>query len=392
MSAFTGSALIDEDRAWLRRWSVSAMVAVALHGAVAMAVLAWHIASAPRAGGPFFIDLPPLLDAGSSQPSLPQPGSALDRSAALPEPAEDVPGGRSAVNRDNGMEAAGGQRNAAQPIAAAPIVPVSPGSAERDADSAGAAGPPAFATDHANATPLAASHALRVDPGPIDTSITVGPPVYRHETASDRNRMILRRSPTQPGKAEPTPANPGALTNAPGVHGGVGRGSVSHRPGAHVEDRVNAAIERQELLRRIERARNGITAPGTNALGIKNSAGANVRDHARNAIGAASAHDGLGGPKSGISNGMVTVRNAIGMTTEVRPSAHGIGVDERAGGIAGLKTGISPSIAGLKTAAAPAGILNGRGMARAGMSLTTLGGPAKNVSGVLNGSDFRAKR
>lgn len=358
MPAFIRAALIDDDHAEFRRWSYSAMLVVALHGAVATTVLSWHVSRQPfDAGGPsgvgaLFIDLAPPP---SPEQNLPQ----LDaRNTPAAEPGANGPG------------------------ADVPIAPLGQEGMVRDGGGTAGASH-AFAADTLEKSPAEGSQVFRADPGPLDTSITVLPPLHPRKSFSafDRNRMILLRPLTHPGKTESSSDNPNALTNAPDAH----------RPGAHIQDRVNAAIERGQLLRRIERARNGNTVPGTNGLGIKNATGAGVHGNAsRNAIGAANANGNIGEPKADVING--TARNAIGLTVQVHPSAHGTNVNDGRGGVAGLKTGVSPSSTGLKAAALPTGILNGRGMSRPGTGLTALGGPAKSATGVLNGSDFHPKR
>ena len=412
MSAFISSAWIDDDRAEFRRWSFSAMLAVAVHAAVAMAALAWHVTNkpleldAPSAAGALLMDLAPLPAAPSSERIQPQPESGHDRGAAPPERA------------NNGAEPAGPQQSLVEPranrlVAGAPLAPVPPDDAKGDATSTGAAASPAAATGHLEKGQIAASHAGRVDPGPLDTSITVLPTLHPHKAfgAFGRNRMILLRPSRHPGNVELSRHNPSALTNASGNHGFHGRSSLGHAPGAHIADRVNASIER-EVLRRMERARNGGAVPGTNSLGtnslgtnslgMRNTPGGgsatNVHDNIKNSIGAAAANGNMGGPGSGVVNG--TVRNAVGMTVPAHPGAHGINADERREGIAGLKA--REGITGLKAAAAPGGtalpapasppgILNGRGMARPGTSLSVLGGAPKTVPGMLSGSDFHSK-
>lgn len=398
MFAIISSASINQDRAELRRWSFSAMLAVAVHGVAAMAVLAWHITSKPidadvsPAPGPFFIDLVPPPTSRSSEQHLRPPEPGLDRGDATSERGDGAAEARSAVNRDTGTVSFGLQRNEAGPgandlAAEAPIVPARPDSAQPDAGGASTAASDAFAASHINGSPADVSRVGGVDPGPLDTSITASPSLHQRQAfgAFGRNRMMLLRPSTYPGKTEPTHNSLRAFANAPVAHGVSGQGSVTHGPGAHVQDRVSA-------LRRAERARNGGAAPAPNTLGINNPTSSGVHDNVKNAIGAAPANGSIGNPKSGAING-TTVRNAVGMIVEVHPGAHGIGgVDPHSGGNPnGLKTGVSPSSTGFTVAAPPTGILNGRGFVRPGTSLTALGGPPKSAPGSLNGSDFHSK-
>jgi len=407
MSAFVSVALIDQDRAEYRRWWFSATLAIGLHGAVAMAALAWHITSKPLAPyaspavGPFLVDLVLPAAVRSSEQMLPQVGLSRDRGEAPLERAEHSPAEGSAINRDSSAEPTGPQRSeaaaganglASNIIAGAPAAPAPPDNAATDAGG-GVAASHASAPSHMQGSSVNTS---RVDPGPIDTSITVLPNSYQHKAlgALGQNRMLLLRPLRQPGQAQPALNNAHAPTNAPGgfgVHASPSRG-----PGAHIQDRVNAAIERQNLTR-IERARNGNSVPGTNSLGMKTGI-SSVHDNSKNAIGAATGNNGKAGAEPGVVNG--TTRNAVGMTIEVHPAAHGTNIEEHREGIAGLKgregiTGlkaaIPPGNTGLMAATSPPGILNGRGVARPGTGLTILGGAPKTVPGALSGSDFRPK-
>jgi len=388
MSAFLRAASIDEDHAASRRWWFSALVAAGLHGAIAMAALSWHVTSQPAgtngssaSSAAVFIDLTPLPAARSPEQTLP-PLNA--RNTAADEREKDMTRAASPANRDSSAESLGLQQTAAEswangPVAEAPIAPVPPDTA-RDTG-AGAAASDAFAAGVVEKSPAEVSHGFRVDPGPLDTSITVLPPPFRPRLSFGvftRNRMILLR-PKHPGNAE--------SSNHP-----LGKG-----PGAHIQDRVNADIERQNL-NRIERARNGSTMPATNSLGMKNGTSSSVHDNSKNAIGATTANNGNGGAESGVVNS--STRDAVGMTIQVHPAPHGTNVEEQRQGIAGLKgregitglkTAIPPGDTGLKAAASPPGILNGRGTPRSGTSLTLLGGAPKTVPGSLSGSDFHPK-
>ena len=390
MSAFIRAASIDDGHAEFRRWSYSAMLVVVVHGAVAMAVLAWHLTSRPfDANGSSGVDTllielaPPA--ARSPEQNLPPPEA---RSTAARERANDVAEAASAANRDSGAEPLGLQRSATAPGTSGPgaDAPISPLPQESAGGAAGGGGPAASHASAAGAVeknPADVSHGLRVDPGPLDTSITVTPPLHPHKSFGvfDRNRMILLRSLKHPGKAESSRNNP-----------------LSQSPGARVQDRVNAAIER-EKLHQMQRARNGTAVPGTNSLGIRNAPASTPLTGVHNAVGAGVGNNNAGKPESGVANG-TTTRNAVGMTIQVHPAPRGENIDEHREGIAGLKaregttglkTAVSPGNNGLIAATSPPGILNGRGTARPGASLTVLGGAPKTVPGALSGSDFHPK-
>lgn len=399
MSAFIRAALIDDDHVEFRRWMFSAMLVVALHGAVAMTVLAWHVPSRPfgtngsagwsGSSGAVFIDLTPLPAAQSPERTLPR----LDAGGtAAAERRQDVTNAASAANRDSSAESLGLQRSAAEPRAnggdtGAPIAPLPQEDSARDSGGGGAAAAShAFAADAVEKSPAAASHSVRVDPGPLDTSITTLPALRLRKSMSV---WILLHSVKHPGKVESLRNNPSALSKAASAEHGFGsHGLLSRAPGAHIQDRVNAAIERA-VLDRIERARNAGAVSGTNSLGIKTGSGGTSSGGVHgNAIGAANANGNMGNSMAGFVNG--TARNAVGLTVQVHPGAHGLNVDEPREGIAALKAAAAPGGRGLM-AAPNTGILNGRGVARPGTTLTALGGPPKTVPGVLSGSDFRSK-
>jgi len=385
MFAIIRSASIDQDRRGeLRRWSYSAMLAAAVHGVAAMAVLAWHITSKPfdpdaSTPAPFFIDLVPPPAPPSSEQRSPTREPNRDRGTPTRERANGAAEAGGTVNPDNSLVSFGLQRNEAgrEANGVPPEAPVAPAPPDNAVPEAGGAD---------------ASRALRVDPGPLDTSITVTPSLRQRKAfgAFGRNGMMLLRPSPYPGRTETTHNNPTGLANAPVARGVSGDGSFSHGPGAHLQDRVNAATERN-VLRRAERARNGSAARTTNSLGINNVTSSSMHGNAKNAIGVATANGSIGNPKSGTIDG-AHVRNAVGMTLAVSPGAHGISVDQHsAGAPISLKSGVSPSSTGFMAAAPPTGILNGHGLARPGTGLVALGGPPKSVSGLLNGSDFHPK-
>lgn len=400
MSAFIRAAWIDDDHVEFRRWMFSATLVVALHGAVAMTVLAWHVPSRPfgtngsagwsESSGAVFIDLTPLPAAQSPERTL----QRLDaRSTGAAERQQDVTNAASAANRDSSAESLGLQRSAAEPRANggdtdAPIAPLPQEDGARDSGggAAAAAASHAFAADAVEKSPAAASHSVRVDPGPLDTSITTLPALRLRKSMSV---LMLLHSVKHPGKVESLRNNPSALSKASAEHGFGSHGLLSRAPGAHIQDRVNAAIERA-VLDRIERARNAGTVSGTNSLGIKTGSSGTVSGGVHgNAIGAANANGNMGNPMAGVING--TARNAVGLTVQVHPGARALNVDEPREGIAALKAAAAPGGRGLM-AAPNTGTLNGRGMApRPGTSLSLLGGPPKTVPGALSGSDFRSK-
>jgi len=222
-------------------------------------------------------------------------------------------------------------------------------------------------------TGTAAGPSGRVDPGPIDTSISALPSLWQRKATGGQNRMILLRPSRYPGQA---PTSTSAGYAVPGSH--------IHRPGAHIADRVNAAVERQ-VQQRAERAKSDNGATSTNSLGIRKAATPSTGsgDNQRNANGAVSGHGGVGNPRAGIINH--AAKNATGLTTQVHANAHGINSDDHT--IAGQKLAVPLSRTASIGGPALAGVINARGAGRQ----SALGGPPKSVSGTLSGSDFRPK-
>jgi hypothetical protein len=123
--------------------------------------------------------------------------------------------------------------------------------------------------------------------------------------------------------------------------------------GVRVEDRVRAAIAR------------------ANASG----------NGARNAVGSAMAND-AGSASAKATDGVVT--NAIGIAVSVRPNIPMPGASERG-------TGAMAPVGGRPVAGINGTGINGTGIGRLAPGTGAIGGPAKNVSGVLSGTDFRPR-
>jgi len=346
------SAFIDDDRTDIRRWSFSAAFVVALHVAIATAALTWRMTVEPAnsvgqaAVVPFFVDLTPL-------PAAPRPTQGEPQPEGINKQAE------------------------APPAATAPIAPAPPQSAEgvNNSDartvSGGGAGASYAAPGNAHGSGATLANPMvtpRVDPGPLDTSITVLPVLHPTKAGGlfERNKMILLRPSRRPGEPEHPyglSATRGAGTNVPDA-----RTPGTHGPGAHVQDRVRAAIARgMHPAAGGRNAVGGATAPG--AVG-----------NGRNAIGAATTTTGIHGDGRSSTDGVV-VRNAIGMPVPIHQGTPEItNAERKAGPIA--STGAAPNI----------GAINGHDMSRPDQRPGALGGPAKATWGVLRGSDFKPRR
>jgi hypothetical protein len=125
---------------------------------------------------------------------------------------------------------------------------------------------------------------------------------------------------------------------------------------------------------------------------VINAIGARVEDRvraranasgngARNAVGSAMAND-AGSASAKATDSVVT--NAIGIAVSVRPNIPTPGASERG-------TGAMAPAGGRPVAGINGTGINGTGMGRLASGTGAIGGPAKNVSGVLSGTDFRPR-
>ncbi len=190
--------------------------------------------------------------------------------------------------------------------------------------------------------------------GPIDTRITIVSRFgWRAKNKAARfgapgqksKRFVLVRPSKGPGVGGPGPSRhasaPGTAINAIGEHVATG---------AHIEDRVRAALAR---------------AVGKNAVGSavpSNLGGASTRAAER------------------------TVVNAIGATVRFRPRLPGT--------VSGAQpAGATPFTANAGTVHANTlAAINGTGVTHIGSGPGVVGGPARNLSGSINGTTFRLRR
>jgi len=111
----------------------------------------------------------------------------------------------------------------------------------------------------------------------------------------------------------------------------------------------------------------------TGAMGTRGSTAANA---AKNAVGVV-AMNAVGATAASALNG--TAANAIGVSVPIRTRAPGANIGQR---------GIGPLAS---NATSPNAIINGTGMVRPGSATAAIGGPAKNVAGVINGTGMRPR-
>ena len=342
----SGLAFINEDRATLDRWAISIAVALVLHGTIAAAVLTWHSVIVPeRQAAPFLIDLLPLPAAPAPEQSQPERSQSLSQPAAAAAGAIEAPPPVSeriitsapesiapltpARSPDNGAENSAGSRADSGGGGAAAH--------------AGSNGPAGSVTD-TSPLPSGGMNAM-----PLDTSITVMPSLYGKKAGGGmgqkKKQTVIFRPLKRPGLQVGQPEH--AHNLSPATVTAVTR---TNAVGAHVQDRVRAALARAGSHGEIKNAIGGAAAPGA------------------------------GGGNANAAEGVAV--NSVGMTVHVHPNIAGTNTAEP-------KTGLAESVATAGTM--NHSVVNGHDMIRPGSATGAIGGPAKNTGGVLSGSMFHLR-
>ena len=406
--------VMDENRADLRRWIISATIVIALHGGLVMALVHWHKAIPTE---PFVMDLAPWSGASGPELGAFQPEGIARSSASEQAESTSQPAGEKAAAQ-GGAASAPSEAPQARTASGGGALQAQPGNGRGGGTATGPAPNGSVANN-----PLANNHPANIplpnisvpnipvpnsagpnnpvagsppainplNNTPIDTSITVQPPLHgrngltgfgageekgRQLGIGQKGQIIFRPS-RRPGELD-HPRHftlPGAT--APGIAG-------TRIPGAHVQDRARAAMARQ------------INAIGNAATAIGGRGGPHAGHNvATNAIGIAG--PGVGG-KGGGDNGAGNVTiNAIGLAVQVpRGAAAAKGIDGHGAN--------SPSVPAMNFAQRGANsgalggpalsggtALDGRTMIRRGAASGVIGGPAGRASGVLSGTDFHPR-
>lgn len=403
-------ALTIDNRAQLRRWLFSSAIVIAVHAAVAAAVLTWRIViiplnfPAPPAPGPLMIELAPVR---SAQPAA-SPASALARvkdpstsrpnAASAPIGEQTAPAGASASERSP----AGGE-NAQQPQAATGVngaaasAPPQPSETQPSGHAATASGggaafeqtepgnglgrntaasptanrpaanSPAGANPIAAATPPALS--FRVNPGPLDTSITVVPPLHGKKPTGV---MALPGF----GTLRPLPGQSESLGDA---EAGGGRGTNERTPVLRIPGVRNPgpygqasawADEPAKATKSAEEIRTSIGSLAPASPGAAVHPAGDVRNTIANVTAT-----GLGAGRAASPDRIA--RNAIGTTIN---TVHGVGE-------------FKPDPVTRMPAAMGGAVINGREMTRPELRNVAIGGPARSaLPGVLSGTSFPPRR
>jgi hypothetical protein len=314
--------------ATLRRWAISAVVVVLVHGAIVTAVVTWRKATAPAEPlGPVVIELAPM------------PAAPATQQAALPPAPEQVPSTASPDKTPEKVEQKAEEKTAARgeekaepsqfeesPRVTAPVTLAPAESAEGGNRGDTKTGPSGQA-----------GGAVQAGGGnPIDTRIGEQPrqSFKKAAKANDWRKAIMGR-PSKRFAGRQQPLDPGTAS-------GMARNAI----GMLVQDPAGG-------------------------MGTKGSTAANA---AKNAVGV-TAMNTVGGTPA--VNGTAT--NAIGVSVPIRTRAPQTNMGQR---------GIGPLTS---NATSPNASINGTSMIRPASGTAVIGGPAKNVAGAINGTAMRPR-
>ena len=319
-------AFATTNPATLRRWAISAVVVVLVHGAIVTAVVTWRKGTVPAEPfGPVVIELAPM------------PAAPTTQQAALPPAREQVPSSASPDKTPEKVDqkveektAARGKENAEpsqfeeSPRVTAPVTLAPPESAEGGNRGDTKAGPSGQA-----------GGAVQAGGGnPIDTRIgeQSRQSFKKAAKANDWRKAIMGR-PSKRFAARQQPLDPGTAS-------GISRNAI----GMLVQDPAGAI--------------------GTQASAAANATKNAVGRTAMNTVGGAAAVNG-------------TAANAIGVSVPIRTRLPRMNIGQR--GVGSFAS----------NATSPNASINGTTMIRPASGTVVLGGPAKNAAGLINGTGMR---
>jgi len=346
--------LASEKPALWRRWGISLAVALLLHAVIAtVLVLAWRKFAPPSPPGPVIVELPPPEAQPNAEPAEPTFATTdVGRSDSterteIDHPFAQLPSSSKTAEGESEPTFAPLNRDA---IASAPKAD------ENAADARTASG-----GGGGSAAPSAGIS------GPIDTRIS---PSLGSRALGSRAKKPPRKL-ARDGNALARLNKQAAAGQGPSRRlSALGGSTIVNAIGAHVEDRVRAAMARAN-------------ASGN---GVRNAVGGSVANNAGSVSANAAAS---------------IATNAIGMAVRVQPNIAGsaggelrTGAPASAGNRAQITGGNSaggggPSVRGAGINAAS--IVNGTNMGRSALGMGAIGGPARNTAGVLNGTDFHPR-
>jgi hypothetical protein len=321
------TAFATTNHANLHRWAISGAVVVLVHGAIAAAVMTWRNI------------IVPWQPSGAVVIDLaPAPAAPAEQAALEPAPAQVPP----TVSADKPLDkveektAARGEEKAKpsqfeqSPGTAAPLTLAPPESAERENGAAASGG-----VMH-QAVPAAGEGAANL----IDTRIGEQPRSRKAGKANDWTKSIM------------------------------GRPSSTDRP------MRSFAGRHPDLGAAGSFARNSIGMLTQDVTGAASAKGLNTAAGLKNAVGIAPMSS-----DQGMARSVGTTTNAIGITVPIRTNWPK------------MNMGQHKSIVMLASRApmAPNATINGTSMIRPGSGTAMIGGPAKTIAGVVNGTGIRLK-
>lgn len=311
----------------LRYWTISAGIVVLMHAAISAAVLSWRNATAPA-------ERPgPVVIELAPMPAAPPAEQAILPPAAAPVPSLAAPSQPlERVEQNNERTAARGEQKAGPfeetPSASAPVTLSPPEEPQTRAATVGA-------------VPGASSYQNE----PIDTRIGEPRHFKNPARASDWKKAITGH----PSSAAGPSRNFGARLAArgPAASGDATGGS----------------------------ARNAVGMLTQDISGVASSKAISGAEGAKNAVGIAATTG-----NNAVASNPGTATNAIGLAVPLRASSPK--TNSRQHGSVGLLASGD---------ATPNGVINGTAMVRPASGTAAIGGPAKNVGGVINGTTIRPR-
>jgi outer membrane biosynthesis protein TonB len=315
------------NRANLRRWAISAAIVALVHGAIVTAVVTWRKAIVPA-------EPPgPVVIELAPMPAPP----TTDQAALAPAPAQ-VPSTTSPDKTPEKVEQKIEEKTAAR--------------------------------GEEKAKPSEVEESPRVT-----APVTLAPP----------------ESPEGANRAD-TKAVPGGAASGSVQAGGGGANPIDTRIGEQPRLRFKKAAKATDWTKAIMgrpsknfarpqqppsgMARNAIGMLVQRSPGATGANGSNAANGAKNAVGV-TAMNTVGGAAASAVNGTAT--NAIGVSVAVRTRAWRTNFGQR---------GIGPLASNATLSSA---MINGTGMIRSSSGTAVIGGPAKNVAGVINGTGMRPR-
>ena len=349
---FAPPPTLDKRAPW-RRWGISVAVALLLHAVIgAIVFLAWRQPATLNPPGPVIVELAPPQGQPNAQPAEPTfatTSADVGRSDSAEHADIDHPFAHFTPKSER-AEGAAAPTSAAQ--SSQPVAPVERAD-ENAADARTASGGGGVRAE--SSTGLS---------GPIDARIApFGSRAFGSRAVGSQAKKAprkLARSTNPLMRPNKEAGGQGPARRLSALPGSI----VINAIGARVQDRVRAAVARANA------SGNGV----------------------RNAVGGTMANN-AGSVSANAAGSVVT--NAIGMAVQVHPNIAGSVGSELRTGVPASTGGRMPITgnngAGIGGASINGASISGTNIGRSALRIGAIGGPAKNMSGVLNGTDFHPR-